>query len=262
MSALRGYAGAWRGSVRRRRERVCGTWSVLFSLILKANKKAAPRLPRCRPAATASRLGRFRLRFGLGKFARGQERLDESFLEIVAALEIGAAVLVGLFQEIAFDHVEDNFAEIFAGAHAPLVENGERHRAKLLQGVGAEAAQQFLSAHWPRFLLSAGHDLLLRVVERFLDKRVRGAVVTLVPLENLLEGLFEFDGLHADYRTTARPAGAGWANRQDFTAHPVNSKMLTTQMTSCCWRVRLSITLKNHSVYFSALCAGPQCPEI
>jgi hypothetical protein len=24
--------------------------------------------------------------------------------------------------------------------------------------------------------------------------------------------------------------------------------MLTTQMTSCCWRVRLSITLKNHSL--------------
>src|SRR5713226_1968340 len=156
-------------------------------------------------ASAASRLGRLRLRFGLGKFARRQEWLNESFLEIVAALEIGAAVLIGLFQEIAFDHVEDDFAEIFAGAHAPFVENGERHRAELLQGAGADAAEQFLAADVPRLLLAAGQDLLLGVVERFLDKRISGTGVTLVPLENFLEGFFEFDGLHADYRTNARP---------------------------------------------------------
>src|SRR5712692_1380781 len=182
-----------------------GKWGIIIAGWFQ-RKSRRGRLLRCQPPVRASRLGRFWLRFGLGNFARGEERLDESFLEIVAALEIGAAVLIGLFQEIAFDHVEDNFAEIFAGAHAPFVENGERHRAELQQGVGAEAAQQFLAADVPRLLLAAGHGLFLRVVEGFLDKRVSGAVVTLVPLENFLEGFFEFDGLHADYRITAHPA--------------------------------------------------------
>src|SRR5881392_2517131 len=71
----------------------------------------------------------------------------EHLEKIVAILKVLARILRGLGQEIALDHVEDQLAEILAALDAPFIEHHLRHGAELLQGVLADAHQQFLASH-------------------------------------------------------------------------------------------------------------------
>src|SRR4051812_3815564 len=60
---------------------------------------------------------------------RGQVRLAESLLEIISALKISPAVLLGFCQPPDIYHVENNIAEILAIMNPPFFQQGDRHGA-------------------------------------------------------------------------------------------------------------------------------------
>src|SRR5258708_37911287 len=84
---------------------------------------------------------------GAGMTARatrrsGLERLHERLVEIVNVRKILAAVGLGFAEDIVFDQIEDDVAEVGAAADAPGGEDGLGQRARLLQGLGAGAFEE------------------------------------------------------------------------------------------------------------------------
>lgn len=82
----------------------------------------------------------------------GQEGFGEGDVEIVAAIEILQGVAF-IFSEVAnLDEVIDDVADIKSTMQTPLMQDGEGHRAELLDDMLAEAFQQFLARDMLIFL--------------------------------------------------------------------------------------------------------------
>ncbi len=69
--------------------------------------------------------------------------LGKDLFEIIHAGEVLAPVALGFPEDVVLNQVEDDLPEILRALHAPVREEGERHRAVLFQRVFADALQQF-----------------------------------------------------------------------------------------------------------------------
>src|ERR1043166_5655889 len=126
-----------------------------------------------------------------------KERFAKRLVEFVAALEIVAAVLLGLREERVLHHVENKLAKILAAANAPRLEHRHRHRAVLLERELADAGEQLLAADVARHIFLRGlAQGLLRVVERFADEVIGLAGVTRVFGQDFFELFVEVDSVH------------------------------------------------------------------
>ena len=127
------------------------------------------------------------------------ERFAEGFGKIITVLEIIAGIFFRARKQADFNHVENNFAKIFAVADAPFLKHGRGHWAELLQRVLPQATQQFLSGDVPHFAEIFAANELLREVERLAHKQIRVAMKAAVSRENLLHGFVEIDFLHISF---------------------------------------------------------------
>src|SRR5262245_39324698 len=80
-------------------------------------------------------------------------------VEVVHTLEIPDRVLFRLRQEPRPDEPEDDLPEVGGLRDAPVLEDGHRHEAELLERQLADPLQEFPAAHVPT-LLQAPHDEL------------------------------------------------------------------------------------------------------
>src|SRR5258708_17588027 len=92
---------------------------------------------------------------GAGMTARatrrsGLERLHERLVEIVDVRKILTPVGLGFAEDIVFDQIEDDVAEVGAAADAPGGEHGLGERAVLLQRVRADALEELGPGHMLR----------------------------------------------------------------------------------------------------------------
>src|SRR6056297_2084722 len=76
--------------------------------------------------------------------AFGQERRLESGLEIESVVKVLLLVLVRFPEQALADHIEDYLAEILCRVDSPVLQDRERQRAKLVDGVDADAVHEFL----------------------------------------------------------------------------------------------------------------------
>src|SRR5262245_42667776 len=87
---------------------------------------------------------------------RRGEGLHERLVEIVEVREILAAVVLGFAENIIFDQIENDVAEVGAARDAPLVQHGFGQRAVLLERVGADALQELGARDVLRFASALG----------------------------------------------------------------------------------------------------------
>src|SRR5262245_15908057 len=132
---------------------IAGGAGAVFARGLEAAGERAAIVSRCETWASRHpcqrRLGLRRLRLSGHRRLPllGQEWLLKHFDEAIAAFEVFTTILLRLRQQMILDHVENNFPEVFAAIHAPLIENRQPHRAELLERISANAFQQFLAGH-------------------------------------------------------------------------------------------------------------------
>jgi len=108
-------------------------------------------------------------RIGCGVGGRGQERGDEGLVEIVALAELLDGIGFVFPEDFLADHIEDDVAEILAGADVPVAENGGDHGAKFLKGEKADAVEELGGGDVPG---EAGEALLVFLL--LLDGEIQG----------------------------------------------------------------------------------------
>ena len=136
-----------------------------------------------------------RLCFGIHP-ALWPERFAEGVGEVVAVLEIGAAIFLGFCEQAGLHHVEDDFAKVLATPDTPFLEHGHGHRTKLLEGKLPDAVEQFLAGDVADGAAALLADEFLREIERLADKSVGVARVTRVPRDDDLNRFVKIDLLH------------------------------------------------------------------
>src|SRR5438309_2850378 len=182
----------------------------------------------------------FRLK--LKRWASRHKRPAKRFEEIVSILEIFARILVGFGENGRLYHCENDLAEIFAVAKAPFIEDGQSHRAILLESVGTNAFEQFLPSDVVDLLFAAAPKQFLGMIERLAHEKIGLAMISRIFLQYLFDRLFEICGLHYGFATAPACARAGGcACRQALTPQPTRSNKRTPQRTRCCCGVKLSI---------------------
>ena len=131
--------------------------------------------------------------------ARRREGLHERLVEVVDVREVLSAIAVGFAEDIIFDQIEDDVAEVRTAADAPGGEHGLGERTVLLQGIRADAFKEFGPGHMLR-LAGALRILALRlldgVVQRLPDKVVGLAVKAGVFFTNQPDDFGKFQVLH------------------------------------------------------------------
>lgn len=131
-----------------------------------------------------------------------QKGLPEDDVEIIAGPEIFATILFG-FAEHALaevDEVEDDVAEVGAGADAPFAQGKEAHGAEGAQGVETDAFQELLSgdvaiykvASWAcRFV-----DGVLSAIEGFANEVVGFGCEAVIDPDDFLYEFVKVDRVH------------------------------------------------------------------
>src|SRR5205823_14118526 len=105
-------------------------------------------------------------------------------------------IFLGLPKNSGTDEIEDHVTDVLAGPDAPAVEHGNDQRSEFLQGILADAFEQFRSGNMPHccpfnFLL-----LLGREIERVPQKDVSLALITRVAGHNGIESFGKSNLLH------------------------------------------------------------------
>ena len=172
---------------------------------------------------------------------RGEKRLLKSFVEQIAAFEILVIVRVGFGEQAGFDQIENDVPEIFAPLKAPFVEDEHGHGPIDLQGISANALEQFLAADVADAFLGVADDILLGVIQGVSHERVSLAVIPRIALHDLFNRFIEIHCFHNHF-VAVETAGVGWwLSRHAFTAQPMSNRNSAMHNTSCCGRVKYNI---------------------
>src|SRR5208282_3140637 len=100
--------------------------------------------------------------------------------------------------DAVFDHVEDDFSDVFAGVNAPFTQNRRHHGAKAVEGELAQAVQKLLAVDMLVVALGAAEGALC-VLESLLHKDVGFVRVTGVRRRNLPDVVFEIYWSHIKF---------------------------------------------------------------
>ena len=126
-----------------------------------------------------------------------EERTHERVLKIVAVFEILRPVIVALAEDARVDQIENHRADIRAIRHAPLFQNGRRHRPELIERVLTKSLKQLGAADVPaRLKMLLTSEALHRFIEHAAQKKVRVAIESRIAHDNFLNGFFKSDFLH------------------------------------------------------------------
>src|SRR5688572_10746827 len=139
---------------------------------------------------------------------RGQERRDEGFVKLVAALEIINGVGLSFPKNANADEIEDHFTKVFAAPDPPVIENRHDHRAKLLQCVLADALEQLRAVRVSCALLRF-FALFDGVVERLSEKVVSVAIKPRVLFMDHVKRFAKIEFLHG-WRKPEEPFETRW----------------------------------------------------
>ena len=118
-------------------------------------------------------------------------------------------------EQADLDHVENNFAEVFAAFDAPFLEDHRGHRAELRECVFADAIEQFLAADVAHLFAILPEDQFLGVVERVFDEVVSIPLITGVLGEDQVQRGVKGQFLHITERRQSR-GGRRDAQRDRF----------------------------------------------
>lgn len=154
-------------------------------------------------------------------FACRQERFAKGIVKIIPAAEILAAVSVGFGEQAAFNHVENDLAEILAFVNAPFLKEGDGHGTELSESEIADTSEKFLAADVRAFAPLA-EDGFLREIKRLADKEVGIARVAGILRDDQIETFFEAGFVHFSVRLNrplpewagARRGGLGAPSRR------------------------------------------------
>lgn len=154
-------------------------------------------------------LGQFGLPYGSGgpgKVAGGLfsevhlfgcKRLAEGRVKIENIGEVFDAVILCFAEDAVLDEIEDNISEVLCLGEPPFLQKGVGHRAKLLEGIFADAVAEFLTtdvALIGQFLSALAVGLGLD--ERFPDKAVSSQRVAWIISYNKLYDFLKVAGDH------------------------------------------------------------------
>lgn len=134
---------------------------------------------------------------GDGGAVLGEEGFGEGFVEVEDFAEVVFGVGVLTAEHAFFDEDEYHFADVVAGADAPLAEKGGSHGAELLHGEVADSTEEFLATDVALFAVVLALAALDGEVEGVLEEEVGPGIVTLVALNDRVDGGVESESLHA-----------------------------------------------------------------
>ena len=110
-----------------------------------------------------------------------------------AVLEIVPRISFRFREQAAFDHIEDDIAEIPAVVDAPFLQHGQSHRPVLLERELPHAVEQFLAADMADLAQVFLADELLGKTQSLAHERIGVAMETRVLRKDLLHNFIKID---------------------------------------------------------------------
>src|ERR1700744_3264711 len=163
-------------------------WDVMSEENAAGPRGAEPSMQFFRDFAGRSERMRGRLLFR-------QIRDDERLVKTVATAKILDGIGLRFSEHTFADEIVDHFAEVFATAHTPVMEDGQNHRPVLFQGVQTDSGEQLLSGDMVGAFLGL-LALLDRELEGVAKEMISLAVVSRVMLHDEVEFFTEVEFLH------------------------------------------------------------------